>query len=223
MTLPEDEQHFLCLEAAPREMDGYWAHGWRHFGIFFFRYRHASHDGKDFTVMPLRVDLQRTAPTRSQRRVLSVNRDTTTQVRPTRVDASTRDLFHRHRQRFSQNVPSSLDDFLSPLPESVPCRNLAVCIYRGDVLLGVTFLDIGESATSAVYAIFEPAEAKRSLGILMILRSIQFSRERGCRYYYPGYAYREPFVYDYKKRLIGLEYLDWETGWLPYDHGGGRA
>jgi leucyl-tRNA---protein transferase len=50
----------------------------------------------------------------------------------------------------------------------------------------------------------------------MMLHSIQFSRERGRRYYYPGYAYYEPFAYDYKKRLTGLEYLDWDAGWKPY-------
>ena len=215
MAFPDDEQHFLCIEAAPRQMDRYWAEGWRHFGIFFFRYRRAIHDGEVFTVMPLRLDLQHFTLTRSQRRVLSVNRDTTTQIRPARVDFHTRALFLRHRERFATNVPSSLDDFLSPVPAAVPCRNLEVRIYCGDALLGVTFLDIGESATSAVYAVFEPAERKRSLGILMMLRSIEFSRDHGYRFYYPGYAYHEPSVYDYKKRFLGLEYLDWETGWLP--------
>ena len=83
-------------------------------------------------------------------------------------------------------------------------------------LLGVTFLDLGERATSAVYAIFDPAETRRSLGILMMLHSIEFTREQGYRYYYPGYAYHEPFSYDYKKRFIGLEYLDWTEGWKPY-------
>jgi len=78
-------------------------------------------------------------------------------------------------------------------------------------LQGVTFLDVGQTATSAVYAIFDPAETKRSLGILMMLRSLEFSRQRGYRYYYPGYAYQEPFIYDYKKRFIGLEYLDWKS------------
>jgi len=50
----------------------------------------------------------------------------------------------------------------------------------------------------------------------MMLRSIEFSRQRGYRYYYPGYAYQEPFIYDYKKRFIGLEYLDWNTGWKAF-------
>jgi arginine-tRNA-protein transferase len=51
------------------------------------------------------------------------------------------------------------------------------------------------------------------------LHSIEFSRAQGYRYYYPGYAYREPSAYDYKKRFIGLEFLDWETGWKPYPTG----
>ena len=63
---------------------------------------------------------------------------------------------------------------------------------------------------------FDPQEARRSLGILMMVQSIQFTRAEGYRYYYPGYAYREPHLYDYKKRFVGLEYLDWQTGWKPY-------
>ncbi|HEU4638622.1 MAG TPA: GNAT family N-acetyltransferase, partial [Candidatus Binatia bacterium] len=137
-------------------------------------------------------------------------------IRPTFVDTEKQALFLKHRRRFKENVPTSLDDFLSPVPDSVPCANLELCIYLRDRLIGVTFLDLGQTATSAVYAIFDPAEAKRSLGILMMLHSIHFSRARGCRYYYPGYAYREPFAYDYKKRFTGLEYLDWTRGWQPY-------
>lgn len=223
MTAADNEQHFFRLEASPREMDEFWAAGWRHFGIFFFRYRTAMHDDKAFTVMPLRLDLGRFELTRSQRRVLAVNRDTTTRLRPTVVDRAKHALFLRHRKRFTENAPSSLDNFLSPAPDCIPCRNVELCIYRGETLLGVTFLDLGETASSAVYAIFEPAERKRSLGILMMLQSIQFSRDQGYRYYYPGYAYHEPFVYDYKKRFIGLEYLDWNSGWRPYPRTAGEG
>jgi leucyl-tRNA---protein transferase len=220
MTRAEDEQHFLCLSASPTAMDRYWAEGWRHFGILFFRFRAAVHAGKVFTVLPLRLDLTAFKLTRSQKRVLSVNRDLTTEIRPATIDRAKRALFFRHRERFTDNIPTSLDNFLSPVPDSVPCRNLELSVYLRKRLLGVTFLDVGESATSAVYAIFEPEERRRSLGILMMLQSIQFSRDHGHRYYYPGYAYREPYVYDYKKRFVGLEYMDWETGWRPYPRNG---
>jgi leucyl-tRNA---protein transferase len=212
----DQSQSFFCTEASPAAMDRYWAEGWRHFGILFFRYTGAFHDGERFTVLPLRVDLERFAPTRSQKRVLAKNRDTEIRLRPSFVDSEKTELFLRHRRRFRRDAPTALDEFLSPNPASTPCRNVELCVYRGSTLLGVTFLDLGATATSAVYAIFDPAEAKRSLGILMILQSIEFSLRRGYHYYYPGYAYREPFTYDYKKHFTGLEYFDWAGRWLPY-------
>ena len=216
MTATTDDQNFLCLDASLAEMDRFWAEGWRHFGIFFFRYRTAVHGREQFTVLPLRLDLERFVLTRSQKRVLAKNSDVRVLLRPTFVDEEKEALFLKHRLRFQENVPTSLDQFLSPVPDSVPCLNLELCVYLGVKLLGVTFLDVGKTATSAVYAMFDPAEARRSLGVLMMLHSIQFSREQGYRYYYPGYAYHEPFAYDYKKRFCGLEHLDWEEGWKLY-------
>ena len=216
MTASKDDESFLCLSAEPEDMDQFWAEGWRHFGIIFVRYGSAFHGGKLFTVLPLRVDLKRFALSRSQKRVLGKNQDIELIVRPSVIDDEKELLFEKHRLRFTENTPTSLNNFLSEYPDSVPCPSVELCIYLERKLCGVTFLDVGKRSTSGVYAMFDPNEAKRSLGILMILHSIRFSRERGCRYYYPGYAYREPFTYDYKKRFTGLEYLDWETGWKPY-------
>ena len=218
MTASNKDEHFLCLRASPAKMDKLWAEGWRHFGVIFVRYRTSSHGGKPYTVLPLRVDLERFELTRSQKRVLAKNRDTQLIIRPSFIDNEKEALFEKHRVRFDDNVPNSLFNFLSPNPAEVPCPNLELCIYLQDRLVGVTFLDIGERATSAIYAIFDPEETRRSVGILMMLHSIQFSRENAYRYYYPGYAYHEPFTYDYKKRFTGLENLDWDAGWKPYDN-----
>lgn len=219
MTSENDEEYFACLKVSPAQMDFLWAEGWRHFGIYFFRYQTAFHGDRKFSVMPLRIDLARFSLTRSQKRVLAKNRDTRIVMQPAVVDTAKHDLFEKHRVRFKENIPTSLDDIVSPIPASVPCPSREICIYLRERLVGVTYLDLGQNATSAVYAIFDPAEAKRSLGILMILHSIQFSRERRCHYYYPGYAYRQPFSYDYKKRFRGLQYLDWTSGWQSYDVG----
>jgi leucyl-tRNA---protein transferase len=220
MTREKDEEYFACLKVSPAQMDFLWAEGWRHFGIYFFRYPTSFHGENKFSVMPLRIDLGRFSLTRSQKRVLAKNHDARIVTQPAAVDIGKHDLFEKHRVRFKENIPTSLNDIVSPMPASVPCPNREICVYLGERLVGVTYLDLGQHATSAVYAIFDPAEAKRSLGILMILHSIQFSRERRYRYYYPGYAYHEPFAYDYKKRFRGLQYLDWTLGWRTYPEGG---
>jgi len=216
MAASKGDENFLCWSASPAQMDRLWSEGWRHFGIIFMRYRKGTHGRKSYSVLPLRVDLERFTVSRSQKRVLAKNRDTELVIRPSFIDRQKESLFQKHRVRFHENAPTSLYNFMSELPASVPCRNFELCVYGAGGLLAVTFLDVGQTATSGVYAMFDPAEAKRSLGILMLLYSIGFSRERGCRYYYPGYAYREAFSYDYKKRLGGLEYLDWDSGWKLY-------
>lgn len=210
------DQSFQCQQVAPEQMDEMWAQGWRHFGTAFFRYAVAFHDGRLFSVIPLRIDLTRFAPSRSQKRVIARNRDLQVVIRDTRLDREKETLFARHRERFNFNVPDSLYDFLSARPATVPCHNQEICVYAGDRLIAVSFLDCGRTATSGVYAMFDPVESPRSPGILLILESIRYARKLGCRYYYPGYAYREPSVYDYKKRFEGLEYLAWESGWRSY-------
>jgi arginyl-tRNA--protein-N-Asp/Glu arginylyltransferase len=193
-------EYFRASHVPEAEMDLLWAEGWRHFGVFFFRYSVALHDGALCHVLPLRVDLAKFLPSRSQKRVLARNDDLQVVIRDAVIDPAREALFDRHRKRFKDNVPDSLRDFLSD-----------------QRLLAISFLDIGESATSAVYAAFEPSEHKRSLGIFTMLCAIEHSRSLGCRYYYPGYVYREPSMYDYKKRFSGAEFFDWESGWKPLD------
>lgn len=214
------EEFFFRWEVGPREMDALWAEGWRHFGPLFFRYRRTSYAGRGCTVLPLRLDLSRFAPTRSQRRVLARNRDASVEIGPTVITGETLEMFERHRERFTYAVPDALESFLSYYePSTVPCRNETISVRLGGRLAAVSFLDVGREATSAVYAMFEPAESRRSLGIFTMLEAVRRSRALGCLYYYPGYACREPSVYDYKKNFDGLEYYDWRGAWRPLARG----
>jgi arginine-tRNA-protein transferase len=209
------EEYFFCWSAAPEVMDGLWAEGWRHFGPVFFRYRHWLHGGRSLTITPLRLDLARFKASRSQRRVVARNRDLRVEVRPTALDAETRRMFEAHRRRFRSDVPDSLHDFLSHEPAEVPCRNETIRVYSAGRLVAAHFLDVGRTATSSVYSMFDPEESRRSLGVYTILLAVERSQRLGCLYYYPGYACREPSPYDYKKNFGGLEEYDWRGDWVP--------
>jgi arginyl-tRNA--protein-N-Asp/Glu arginylyltransferase len=209
-------EYFMRAQVASEMMDQLWARGWRHFGEYFFRYSIGYHEGEARKVIPLRIDLERFSPSRSQKRATARNRDLEVLIRPTFIDEEKQQLFHRHKQRFEHNVPDSIYDFLSTRPADTPCENREVAVLADGKLIGVSFLDVGRISCSSVYAMFEPEESKRSLGIFMILEAIRHSRKLGCRYYYPGYAYRGPSFYDYKKNFSALEVYDWERGWKPY-------
>jgi arginine-tRNA-protein transferase len=207
------DQAFEADAVTPEQMDMLWAGGWRHFGTYFYRYELSVHRGQLCHVLPLRVVLSQFQASRSQKRVLAKNRDLQVVIRDTQLDRTRHELFLRHRERFDDNIPDSLYTFLSDEPSRVPCLNREINLYDNGRLLAASFLDIGATATSGVYAMFEPEEEKRSLGIFMILKAIEYSRGLGCELYYPGYAYREPSIYDYKKNFAALESLDWEGGW----------
>jgi leucyl-tRNA---protein transferase len=217
------DEYFVSAKATPEQMDSLWALGWRHFGSYFFRYSASRRRDGRRTVMPLRVDLSKFSPSRSQRRAVARNRSLHVIIRDTFIDEAKEGLFYRHRERFKENVPDSIYDFLSEDPAVEPCRNQEICVYDSDRLLAASFLDIGAQSTSAVYAMFEPSESKRSLGVFTMLEAIRHSRDLGCKYYYPGYVYLEPSFYDYKKNFAGSEYYDWKDGWKPFTRGDGET
>src|SRR5215475_5914980 len=217
------DEYFVSPRATPEQMDFLWALGWRHFGSYFFRYSASRRQGELLTVIPLRVDLSKFEPSRSQKRATARNRDLRVVIRDTFIDEVKKELFYRHRERFKDNIPDSIHDFLSEEPAVEPCRNQEICVYDRGNLLAASFLDVGGLSTSAVYAMFEPSESKRSLGVFTMLEAIRYSRELGCKYYYPGYAYCEPSVYDYKKNFAGSEYYDWVGAWKPFTRGDGET
>lgn len=210
------DEYFFADEATPEQMDYLWADGWRHFGMFFFRYSTLQKRDGIFHVSPLRLSLEKFTLSTSQKRVIKKNQDLRVEIRDAEIDDEKAALFDRHKVRFSENIPDSIFDFFSSQPSSIPCQTKEICLFREEQMIAASFLDLGALASSSVYSIFEPTETKRGLGIYLILLSIAYSQELGKQFYYPGYAYLEPSHYDYKKRFAGLEQFDWQH-WQEYN------
>lgn len=167
-------------------------------------------------LLHLRLRLENYSPSESQRRVLRRNADLRVVLRIAQVDDQRRALFHRHKARFTESIPSSLEDFLGPNPSRVPVPTLEFGVYSGEELVAASYLACGQESVASLYGFFAPEWGRRSLGILTMLHEIQFARENGYRTYYPGYALVKPSSMDYKKRFHGLEAFDWAEGWRPF-------
>jgi len=198
-------------------MDRLWAAGWRHFGREFFRYSlTVSEEGTLQVIQPLRMELASFCPSKSQRRVWRRNGGTDIRVVPATVDEEREAMFFRHRARFTTNIPDSLRIFIpEEKPASVPCECVSVEVRAAGRLVAVSYLDVGETAVSSVYALFEPDEEWRSLGTLTLLAEIEWAMNQGKRWLYPGYATAQPSHYDYKKSFRPLNYFDWRGNWHP--------
>ena len=205
---------FEADKATPVQMDTLWANGWRHFGNYFFRYN-LGMVGEDIRlVMPLRIRLKDFSFSKSQRRVLRDNADLKIKFEPLSIDDEAEALFHRHKLRFDQHPPESIYEFISSHANDSPCETKQMRLFDGDRYIASSYFDIGSRACSGVYAIFEPSESKRGLGIFTMLKEIEYAIERGKEFYYQGYAYEGESFYDYKKRFRATEVFDWNQNWL---------
>lgn len=140
-------------------------------------------------------------------------------MKPVQLDDEKWTMFEAHRHRFDEYVPSSLYNFLSDQPDRVPC----LCLEFGvrdpeDRLLAVSFLDVGKTSVSSVFAMFDPEHAHRRLGILTMLLEIYWAQQQGKSYYYSGYTTAGNSRYDYKKCFHALEGYDFDEGkWEPFE------
>lgn len=217
------ENDFLLINEAfnttfvsPFEMDFLLAEGWRNFGTYFFRHNIGVCRGELRRVIPLRIRLADFTLSKSQRRNLERNKDLQVIIRPILIDGEKEQLFERHKQRFEEHIPETIYTFISQTPATIPSEAFELCVYEQEKLLAVSFFNEGLDSVSGIYAMFEPTETRRGLGILTMLLEIQYSQTHGKNFYYQGYAYEGESFYDYKKRFRALEMYDWKGNWLEF-------
>jgi arginine-tRNA-protein transferase len=213
---PMLDEHFVSWAQTPEQMDSNWETGWRHFGPIFYRYRKAiTNDGLRH-VLPLRIAINDYKPSQSQRRVLRRNSDIEVRVKRAELEPERQRLFDTHKQRFADNIPNSLEDFLGPAPQAGPCLTVEIGGYLDGRLIAASYMDVGNIGVSSIYAFFDPDFSDRSLGTATLLWEIFVARRSGKKWHYPGYCYVEPSGYDYKRNFRPMECYDWED-WKPLE------
>jgi len=217
------EEACWVASLSPEQLDAALALGLRHFGERFYRYSETLMQGRKVHIIALRICLADFVLSRSQKRVLRKNKDTLIELLPASSDLEKQEMFTRHSERFSENRPQSLGDFISAQPAKVPCSclNIEARLSGGNQveqakLLAFSYLDIGHRAASSVYAVFDPEYEHLSLGTYTLLKEIEYSAAAGKKYLYIGYSTIESSAYDYKKQFSALEYYDWQGGWQKY-------
>jgi len=79
--------------------------------------------------------------------------------------------------------------------------------FDGEQLVGVALMDETPNAISLVYFFYDPAWVALSPGTFSILVQLNYARERGKAYAYPGYWIAENRSMAYKDRFAPFEIL----------------
>jgi len=170
----------------------------------------------------VRVIAREFRPTRSMRRIANRNADIESEMRlavPTSEQYAIFRAYLDSRHRDGGMADMTVLDYAMMVEDShietriieYRKRSTDGTDKRGD-LLAVALTDVLGDGLSMVYSFFEPDEAARSLGTLMVLDHIARARRMGLAYVYLGYWVRGSRKMDYKGRFLPQERLMPE-GW----------
>ncbi|MEC9407956.1 MAG: arginyltransferase [Pseudomonadota bacterium] len=151
---------------------------------------------------------------RRHRRVLRQNTDCTVRMVAGRMQREHRQLYDRYLQgRHAESGMRELtaDDLLDPAGQlSCLCE-----IRQQSRLLAYTVVDCTPNAWSAVYTVFDPQEASRSLGNFAILQTHRLARAASADFLYLGYWIAEAPQMGYKTDFRPLQ-LYVNERWEPF-------
>lgn len=185
-----------------KTFDELMATGCYHYNRTFLRYNKRA----SLRSIPLRIRLENFKLSKSQKKVLRINADLEIQTQPLDLieDGDECKLFRRHKIRFGKYAPVEVK-----LPRGE--WNKKFCVFENGKLVAASFFEMRTNTSYGYYAIFDPDIEWRSLGIFTMLKEIEYLEEQGNEFYYLGYAFDKPTLYDYKKRFYGRESYNWHT------------
>jgi arginine-tRNA-protein transferase len=166
--------------------------------------------------VPCRIDVDKFAMDRGQRRCLKRNADLTVSEQMPGFTHERHALYQRYlHARHSGGGMDAADaeDFQRFL--AAPWSPTLFLEFRkGPRLMGVAVTDIALAGLSAVYTFFDPEEEPRSLGTFGILQQVELARRRGIPYVYLGFWIAGHPKMDYKRRFKPLE-IRRHGRWIP--------
>lgn len=130
-------------------------------------------------------------------------------------------LHARYRASIDFDGANSIEESL--LGEAYSGLNVfntkCISIFYRDKLIAGGYFDIGRNSAASILHFFDPDFSKHSLGKYLILLTIDYLKQHGFTWYYPGYIVEGMPKMDYKLFLgKEVEYFDPEViQWEKFD------
>jgi leucyl-tRNA---protein transferase len=155
-------------------------------------------------------------PTPSMRRVARRNADIASDMRiavPTSEQYAIFRAYLDSRHRDGGMADMTVLDYAMMVEDShIETRIIEYRLRGSGELLAIALTDVLGDGLSMVYSFFEPDQAARSLGTLMVLDHIARAQRMVLSYVYLGYWVRGSRKMDYKSRFLPQERL-MPAGW----------
>lgn len=205
------------------ELDRRLADGWFRMHQEIFTTTHLFAQDDIYRVHWLRYEVSRLSERASHRRLRKLNANFRVVLEDfSGVQPEHEELFRKYRASIEfEGADSVMHALFGDEPNGVNIyQTRCLSVFENNRLIAAGYFDVGDSAAASILHFFDPDYRRTSLGRYMILLTVDFLRDNGYTYYYPGYVVAGKSKMNYKL-FLGREsasYFDPSTNmWLPFE------
>ncbi|OGV33532.1 MAG: hypothetical protein A2020_10565 [Lentisphaerae bacterium GWF2_45_14] len=200
---------FRTFAMAPAVYEYLIGSGWRRSGLIFYQ---NSCPGCS-ECRPIRINVEKFRPDRSQSRNIRRNSDIICSVRPFAHNHEEQELYNRYVIKRHEQKLSGADVYAELFADS-PVQSMAIKYYLGPRLAAVGWMDIMPESISSIYLAYDPDFSSRGLGVFSILKQIELCRFLGKKSLHLGFHVKDSKKMCYKSKFKSAELLIDEQ-WSP--------
>lgn len=194
-----------------QDLDAYLERGWFRMGQTIFTTNFAHVQDRMLSTIWLRVQLFEYERDAAHKKLLRRNARFTTRIKPATLTAEKEVLYIRYRETLPFVVSESLQHLLfGKGDDSSLYATYEVTLYDQGKLIACGFFDLGGNSAEGIVSFYDPAYKKYSPGKYLIYSKIQYCKDLGLHYFYPGYFVPGNPDFDYKLNIAhnALQFLD---------------
>jgi leucyl-tRNA---protein transferase len=203
------------------ELDSYLKRGWFRMGQTIFTTNFIHFKSEMYSTVWLRVLLNDFSADSMQTKLFKKNAIFQTAIRPAILTEEKEELYSRYKQSLPFNPSDSLRSLLFSAANANSIYNTyEITVHDGDRLIAIGFFDLGETSAAGIASVYDPTYKKYSLGKYLIYLKMQYCKNLGLRYFYPGYFVPGYSFFDYKLGIAQptLQFLQLSSQqWLPIE------
>lgn len=182
--------------------------GWRRFGKYFFTPICKECE----KCISIRQDIDSFKLSKSFKRVMSQNRETTLHIRRPSLSEKHIELYDKYHRYMNKKKGWEYKGITHELYYEMFSDGYEdfgyEFIYEHDgEIVGIGLVDILPASMSAVYFFYDPDYAHLSLGTYSILKQMELGKKMEIPYLYPGYWIEEHYSMGYKERFKPFEVM----------------
>lgn len=203
-----------------QELDAYLQRGWFRMGQTIFTTNFAHVKDKILSTIWLRIKLREYSGDRSYSDLLKRYAKFSVSVQPAVINEEKENLFTRYRESLSFSVSESLQHLLFGKETTSVYNTYEVTVCDNGTLFACGFFDLGRNIAEGIVSFYDPAYKKFSPGKFVIYSKVQYCKELGLEFFYPGYFVPGNPYFDYKLNIgrKALQFLQLATGeWRDMD------